>query len=655
MSSLIGQSIGRYHILEQPGEGGMATVYKAYDTRLERDVAVKIIRRGAFPLEQLDSMLKRFEREAKALARLMHPNIVGVIDYGEYKGSPYLVMPYLPGGTLKEKLGQPMPWQEAVRLLLPVAQALEYAHAQNIIHRDIKPSNILLTSNGLPMLSDFGIAKILDTEAGQTLTGTGVGVGTPEYMAPEQWVGKVTPQSDIYSLGVVFYEMLTGRKPYTADTPAAVLIKQTNDPLPPPRQFVPGLPEAVEKILFKALTKKPEDRYLDMAAFGRALEGLVSGQPISEAQPAAEKPHPTLKHPKEEDIQAAVDQMANLTVPSARIERGKHIPEATKDQPSGSPKPAEYVQSARLLEGAPSLPARRPSSRKVWVIVLIVLGLAVLSFLGTRLVHNPVASVNSATPTYPPTSTPGIGSTWTRPADGMVMVYVPEGEFPMGSPDDTFSYDEHPQHTASMDAFWIDQTEVTNAMYAACVKAGNCQKPHESKSNSRALYYGNSQFDNYPVIDVDWYQASSYCQWAGAHLPTEAQWEKAARGTDKRTYPWGDDSPSCSLANYWGGKGNISCVGDTSKVGSYPSGASPYGALDMAGNVWEWTADWYDSGYYPNSPSSNPTGSSSGQYRVLRGGSWLSIGDLIRSADRYSDVPDSWLYSIGFRCSRLSP
>src|SRR5512136_2394161 len=182
MSTLTGQSIGRYHILEQLGEGGMATVYKAYDTRLETDVAVKVIRTENLPQSGIERSLKRFEREAKALAKLTHPNIVKVTDYGEYEGKPYLVMPYLSGGTLKQRLGKPMPWWEAVKLLLPIAEALDYAHDQNIIHRDVKPSNILLTGRGQPMLTDFGVAKILEDEETRGLTGTGTGVGTPEYM-----------------------------------------------------------------------------------------------------------------------------------------------------------------------------------------------------------------------------------------------------------------------------------------------------------------------------------------------------------------------------------------------------------------------------------------------------------------------------------------
>lgn len=186
MTDLSGQYLGRYYLAERLGEGGMATVYKAYDTRLERDVAVKIIRSAAFPQEEFDSILKRFEREAKSLAKLSHPNIVKVHDYGEHDGSPYLVMEYLPGGTLKKVLGKPVFWQEAVQLILPVGRGVAYAHQRGILHRDIKPANILMTESGEPMLSDFGIAKLFEGDQGTALTGSGMAIGTPEYMAPEQ-------------------------------------------------------------------------------------------------------------------------------------------------------------------------------------------------------------------------------------------------------------------------------------------------------------------------------------------------------------------------------------------------------------------------------------------------------------------------------------
>ncbi len=230
------------------------------------------------------------------------------------------------------------------------------------------------------------------------------------------------------------------------------------------------------------------------------------------------------------------------------------------------------------------------------------------------------------------------------------MVYVPAGNFLMGSDkakDSMANDDELPQHTVYLDAFWIDQTVVTNAEYARCVAGGQCTTPHETSSATRISYYGESQYANYPVIYVDWNQAQAYCTWAGRRLPSEAEWEKAARGVDGRIYPWGNTAPNQSLLN------NISkiSVGDTAAVGSYLSGASPYGALDMAGNVWEWVNDWYRDTYYQQSPARNPTGPPTGFNRVLRGGAWDNNDVDVSSSYRGRLTAEGWYNNLGFRCA----
>lgn len=263
---------------------------------------------------------------------------------------------------------------------------------------------------------------------------------------------------------------------------------------------------------------------------------------------------------------------------------------------------------------------------------------------------------------------------WTRQADGMVMVYVPAGKFQMGSSDEEVNSaleicnkyssecgrerlaDEMPVHQVVLDSFWIDQTEVTNGQYGKCVATGACEVPRRSGSHTRASYYGDGAYDDYPVVWVAWHQATAYCTWAGARLPTEAEWEYAARGSEERRFPWGNKDEgtrlnycSASCGSEWADTTQEDGHADTSPAGAYRNGTSWCNALDLSGNVWEWVADWYAP--YSSENQANPTGPASGEQKVIRGGGWDDGWLDVRAAGRYGASPGDTYNSVGFRCA----
>ena len=241
----------------------------------------------------------------------------------------------------------------------------------------------------------------------------------------------------------------------------------------------------------------------------------------------------------------------------------------------------------------------------------------------------------------------------------MEMIQIPAGEFWMGCDPahngGILCYDtsELPLHLVYLDAYSIDKTEVTNAQYMQCVLAGECAPPISTASFTRTSYFYNPEYVNYPVIFITWTEAQNYCNWDGKRLPTEAEWEKAARGPTPRGYPWGDSPPSCDLGNYnhYDGYTEIPCTGDTTKVGSYPDSSSPYGVLDMMGNVWEWVSDWSSFDYYGGSPYANPTGPETGTNKILRGGSFYNGRFFTRTSFHGVDGPINFSdTSTGIRC-----
>jgi len=317
-----GQMLGPYRIIEQIGEGGMATVYKAYQASMDRNVAIKVL---PSQLAESAEFTQRFQQEARIIAKLEHPHILPVFDYGESDGVTYLVMRYLDAGTLREKMenGRPLPLSEIDRLFTQLAGALNYAHSYGIIHRDLKPSNALIDSHGNLFLTDFGIAKLLES-ASPRLTQTDAIMGTPAYISPEQaQATKVNQRSDIYSLGIILYEMVTGRVPFVAETPLAVILKHVSDPLPPPSTLKPDIPEAIEKVVLKALEKRPEDRYATvnefLSAWKRALDEARS-MPASSETVAAHPAPPTIPPVQTRPQPVAASQNISAPKPASRTQ-----------------------------------------------------------------------------------------------------------------------------------------------------------------------------------------------------------------------------------------------------------------------------------------------------------------------------------------------
>jgi len=654
-------NIGRYEVVEQLGKGGMAFVYLAHDPYIKRQVAVKLLPRQ---FTHDPEFRVRFQREAEVIAALEHAYIVPVYDFGDHEEQPFIVMRYMSGGTLVDRLNAgPLPLGQIPSIFQNIAIALDYAHKHGIIHRDIKPGNILFDTDGNAHLSDFGIAKI--QEATAAFTGTGNLIGTPAYMSPEQAKGEKTidGRADIYSLGVVLFQCLSGELPFKSDTPMGVAIAHIQQPVPSLLSLRPSLPSGFENVIRKALDKDPAGRFQSATEFAEAIRN--QGMPLEKGIATVLESYP--------------GTLIEQSLPT-QVSRGRT-----------SGKPAPVQPNAVTVQPSPPQPQYRPAPapkrsgfpRLMGIgatLVMLLLCLGVIGGLYTGLIPNPFASngviktadvVPSETPgsivpsptqksNESPTSAQAPTEEPTTPPDaplpdeitddnGTIMVLVPAGEFQMGGNDMNAEPDEKDIHTVYLDDYYIDKFEVTNVAYQACVDASICKPPIQTDSFTRSDYYGVPEYDEYPVVYVNWNMAKAYCEWRGARLPTEAEWEKAARGSeDDRFYPWGTGTIDCQIANYYGANG---CYGGTTRTGSYEDGKSPYNVYDMAGNVWEWVADWYSETYYQVSPTSNPTGPDSGQSRVLRGGSWNRQEYDVRVPNRNKYGPNYYNFDIGFRCA----
>jgi serine/threonine protein kinase len=527
------RKLGKYEIIEERGRGGFSVVYRAADTTLrDRRVALKVL--NAHLLAD-PTVVARFKQEAGVAANLDHPNIVTIYDVGEAEGWLFIAMEFVDGQALDELIEAEgtLPLERTVSILRQIAAALDHAHRQDVIHRDVKPSNILVEPAGRAVLTDFGLVKATESTM---VTATGQILGTPQYMSPEQAAGEeLDHRSDLYSLGVVAYQMCTGRAPFNAPSPLVVMRCHADKPPPPPRELNPRLSAEVERVLLKALAKKREERYQSAEDMVQVLAGTAR----------AEEPAPPEKQP-------------------------------------------------------------RRSVRQTPDTIL-----------------------------------------WER--DGKLMVRVPAGQF--------LYRDEKKE--IELPEFWIDKTPVTNGEYARFVEATGHEPPEHweglyrrrkkpfltgeysrlwkppttSRRNTGDGLYRRrktrpEEIADHPVVDISWRDAAAYAAWAGKRLPTEEEWEKAARGTDGREYPWGDwEEGRCNT--------HEAGIGGTTPVGQYsPGGDSPYGCVDMAGNVWEWTTSMWEPG---------------SSRRVVRGGSWFRNRQGARCASRWR-IPGGSFDYYGFRC-----
>ena len=609
----------RYRIVKPLGRGGFGAVYRAWDTLLERPCALKE------NLDVSEEAQNQFLREAKILAKLDHPNLPRVTDYFLLPGlGQYLVMDFVEGQDLLAMMAKPgglLPLEKVIHWIDQVCAALEYLHRQSppVIHRDIKPGNIRVTPDGKAILVDFGIAKVFDP---QLSTIAGARAVTPGYSPIEQYgQGRTDARSDLYALGATLYHLVTGVHP-----PPSVDILSNDVPAPRPAQELnPMVGFALSNALHRAMQLRREDRFLTVADFHQVL---VSP-----------------RHDGEDKKTAVVSSSSHAAILASE-------PEAS--EPASALKsvaaPSKLADRAKGHEGEP----RRSLTNLMFIGILVaVLGMVMfLALIGFWAIGNSAFGRMRSADRKVLENLPVLVAPDFTDDMGIPMRLIPAGAFQMGN--ERGEIDEGPIHTVKLGAYFIDQFEVSNAQYALCVQAGVCSPPSPPLSYSRkpflfwGKYYGDAFYNSYPVVNVTWEMSRAYCAWRKMRLPTEAEWEKAARGgLVGQAYPWGDRTPDCSLANYSRKEG--ACWGDTHPVGNYPPNG--FGLYDMAGNVWEWVSSLFMD--YPYQADDGREDLSSGGIRVIRGGSFNDSEWGLRTADRGRyNIPENKDYLIGFRCAR---
>lgn len=634
-------NIGKYEILAELGKGGFGVVYKARDMTLDRVVALKMLH-AQLTLDE--RFVQYFEREARSLAKIDHPNVVTIHEIGNVEGQVYIAMRYLANGNLAEKLRRegPLGQDEAFQIFSQICNGLTAGHNQGVVHRDVKPGNILFDDYGQAVVADFSIAKAVQMSTVMASSGSVGFAGTPSYMPPEMWDdGVVTPSVDQYSLACVLYEMLTSKKLFEGETTSKIMHSHFA-----PLNLPESMPAGLRSILKKALAFNPENRFSSVDEFRRAIETYAKNGAYQPDEPQVKlivEPNPSLNNGLRENPEKKI---SGVTPKSNRSKRSQTSLLWIIGGALAIILPVIFLTRSHLSSSLISVSIKPPTP--------ITTGISAIATEVSALAFEPTSVIP---PTLMPEPTIETSNTRLRKIDAMEQVFVPAGSFTMGS--DFDEEREKPEHTVWLDTYWIDTFEVTNAQYAMCVSAGACDAPDYRNSLTQDRYYGNANFDNFPVLFVSWYDAVDYCGWVGGRLPTEAEWEKAARGDqDARMFPWGDYFAShyanlcdrnCTMS--WKNSDYDDGFIDTAPVTDFPDGVSQFGAMNMSGNVCEWVADWYKADYFYNKQDwSEPTGPTSGSTRVIKGGSWYDDTDILRVSARYGFDPNKSYYDVGFRC-----
>lgn len=696
---LSGQHIGPYEIVERIGQTGIIEVYQGYHPELQRPVIMRVAGRQMAE----DSVFSaRFRREAKAIARLRHPNITQMYDYGAIGGGHYTISEQAEGATLTGLLNEirgggrgPGP-EDITFYIRQIAAALDHAHSTGVTHGEVTPYNIILGRSSQAWLDGFGLALLRMRDGG-------VSAPPPwDYLAPEQIhdPNAVTPLSDVYSLGAVLYELLTGELPFQAESDIDEVLRSLHESAPDPRYLAPDLAPSVAAVVQKALARSPRGRFTNSMQLAAALEWAyahpaIGSLPETAYQAEADGKESRPSHPTTEQVVIKRRPSRREEQRQKRRLRVEHR-QAQKEERARERRLEQNQQIATRIDRQAQRLNRRRSFVAAWGrgIVLVLVIFALIAAAGYLLqttgilsiaVDLPVKTEESAeilttptitptatdtpTPTLTPTPTPltsaggtplpplvvtplEVGTSAYRIHDGGVMQFIPAGRFLMGTDDPLRKSADRPQHDVVLGDYWIDQTEVTNSQYKLCVEAGSCQPQRD------LTYADNPEYADYPATYVSYEAAAAYCLWLAGRsgqivgLPTEAQWEKAAAWDPveehAQLYPWGDSRPTAERLQY----SQSGAVRPAAPVGMHPAGVSAYGVFDMAGNVWEWVADWYDPNYYNRTGiSRDPTGPLSGTIRITRGGSWTRDGSLALSSFRNPVRPTTASNEIGFRCA----